>query len=1038
MVLGGLLCVTLQVMAQNRTLTGRVTDASGNPVPGASVQIKGTNVGTVSNNDGTFTISVPQNAKALVVSGVGMSQRELSIGNQNNITVSLTTSEQNLQEVVVSTGYTRERRSQFAGAATVLSGRVVDAVPVGSFDQALQGRAPGVLVNSGSGQPGASANITIRGIQSIQGSGAQPLYVIDGVPMPSFDMQSINPNDFESITVLKDASASALYGARGGTGVIVITTKRGKSGVPAFTYRAQYGLTTPPNFDRLNLMNSSEILQYEERIGALGAVTNTPGWVYSAKNPANATLPATSPAGTPFAPSQARYAAILDSIRGINTNLRDVLFRNGISRSHELNMSGGSDRTKYFLSGSYFDQEGIDRGSSLTRYTTRFNLEQTTNKLTVLFNTLVGYSQTRLSEGEWLGNSARNPFQMIFRAKPYENPFRADGTPNWGPNTTLNLRQVGNLLEGIQNSQWKQNQLKINSGLTLAYQILPSLTLRNTSGVDFANDNLSRYVNANSYIGSLQSFQSGEGRDGNRQTTNLINTTALIYGKKFAEVHDVEVGAYYEVVRNYQRGFSATIYNLDPRLNETGQGAGTLVTNGAATVPQYATSAKSGFGIRSYFATGRYTYNDKYTLNANIRRDGTSRIANTQNREITSWSAGFIWNAIKESFLSEQNILTDLRLRLSYGIVPNIGSIATTTYGLSGLSSIVNYQGPQLPSFGTSNYAGSAVTGLAPTSPGNPNLQIENIQKANIGVDFALWKNRARFTVDVYRNRTVDLFVRQPLPSRSGFESLDINAGQMSNKGVEAAVYVDVVRNRDLQVTVGANHAINKNNIDDLGSVNEYFLGTYIIKKDLPFGTHYTYNYLGADAATGRPIYEKLDGTTTTDIAQAGRFGKFGNYMPVHVGGFNLDIRYKRFSVSSLFSYQFDVVRSNNTRNWITRGTAGYHGSVNASRELLTQQWQKPGDNVLYQSPIFDRDFTSSDLQDARFLRFRNLLVAYQLPAIRIKGVNIIKGARIYAQGQNLAIWSPWKGVDPEDNNNISLNEYPNPTMFVGGIDINF
>lgn len=1029
MVLGGLLCVTLQVMAQNRTLTGRVTDATGNPVPGASVQIKGTNVGTVSNSDGTFTISVPQNARALVISGVGMSQRELTIGNQNNITVSLSPSEQNLQEVVVSTGYTRERRSQFAGAATVLSGRVVDAVPVGSFDQALQGRAPGLLVNSGSGQPGASANITIRGVQSIQGSGAQPLYVIDGVPMPSFDMQSINPNDFESITVLKDASASALYGARGGVGVIVITTKRGKSGIPAFTYRTQYGITTPPNFDRLNLMNSAEILQYEERIGLQGAVTNTPGWVYSPNNPANANL-------TPE--TKARYASILDSIRGINTDLRDVLFRQGISRTHELNMSGGSERTKYFLSGSYFDQEGIDRGSSLTRYTTRFNLEQTANKLTVMFNTLVGYSQTRLSEGEWLGNSPRNPFQLIYRAKPYENPFRADGTPNWGPSTSLNLRQVGNLLEGIQNSAWKQNQLKINSGLTLAYQILPTLTLRNTAGIDFANDNYQRYVNASSYIGSLQSFQSGEGRDANRQTTNLINTTALIFNKKIGAVHEVEAGAYYEVVRNYQRGFAATIYNLDPRLNETGQGAGTLITNGAATVPQYATSAKSGFGIRSYFATGRYSYNDRYTLNANIRRDGTSRIANEQNREITSWSAGFIWNAIKESFLSEQDVLTDLRLRLSYGIVPNIGSIATTTYGLNGLSSVVNYQGPQVPSFGTGAYAGSGITGLTPSTPGNPDYKIEKIQKANIGVDFAVWKNRARFTVDAYRNRTVDLFVRQPLPSRSGFENLDINAGVMSNKGIEAAVYVDVVRNRDLQVTVGANHAINKNRIDDLGSVNEYFLGTYIIREGLPFGTHYDENYLGADPATGRPVYEKLDGTTTTDIAQAGRFGKYGNFLPVHVGGFNLDARYKRFSVSALFSYQFDVVRSNNTRNWITRGTAGYHGAVNASRELLTQQWQKPGDVAYFQAPIYDRDFTSSDLEDARFLRFRNLQVAYQLPGLRIKGVNIVKGARIYAQGQNLAIWSPWRGVDPEDNNNISLNEYPNPTMFVGGIDINF
>jgi hypothetical protein len=260
----------------------------------------------------------------------------------------------------------------------------------------------------------------------------------------------------------------------------------------------------------------------------------------------------------------------------------------------------------------------------------------------------------------------------------------------------------------------------------------------------------------------------------------------------------------------------------------------------------------------------------------------------------------------------------------------------------------------------------------------------------------------------------------------------------MTNKGFEATMNVDVVRSRDFSVTLGVNHAMNKNTIEDLGLVNEYFLGTFVIRKGLPYGTHYTYNYLGADPQTGKPIYETLDGKTTNDIAQAGQFAKFGTYLPKHVGGFNTDLRYKGFSVSALFSYQFDVVRSNNTRNWITRGTPGYHASVNASRELLTNQWQKPGDNVLFQSPLYDRGFTSTDLEDAKFLRFRNLNIAYQIPKINIGGTSVIKGARVYLQGQNLAIWSPWRGIDPEDNNNISLNEYPNPKTFVAGIDINF
>jgi hypothetical protein len=260
----------------------------------------------------------------------------------------------------------------------------------------------------------------------------------------------------------------------------------------------------------------------------------------------------------------------------------------------------------------------------------------------------------------------------------------------------------------------------------------------------------------------------------------------------------------------------------------------------------------------------------------------------------------------------------------------------------------------------------------------------------------------------------------------------------MTNKGFEIKGSVDIVKQRDYNINLGFNHAINKNNIEDLGLVNEYFLGTFVIREGLPYGSHYTYHYLGADPATGQPRYEAADGKEVNSRAQAAQFAKFGTYLPKHVGGFTSEIRYKRFSIDALFSYQFDVVRSNNIRNWITRGTPGYQGSVNGSRELLYNQWQKPGDQKYFPSPLYDKDFTSSDLEDAKFLRFRNLNVAYVIPEIKVGGTRLIKSARFYVQAQNLAIWSPWRGLDPEDGNNISLNEYPNPKMFVTGIDINF
>jgi TonB-linked SusC/RagA family outer membrane protein len=1030
MLMLGVLLLSLQLLAQTRTVTGRVTDANGAPLTGATVQIKNSRTGTVTKEDGTFSINVPANARTLVISAVGQAAQEVTIGNQTTLTVTLQAgSQQNMQEVIV-TGYSRERRSQFAGSASTISPKAVEMVPVGSFDQALQGRAPGVLVNSGSGQPGSSPTITIRGVQSIAAAGAQPLYVLDGIPIPASDFATINPNDFESITVLKDASASALYGARGGTGVIVITTKKGRAGTTNITVRSQVGVTEPPNFSRLNMMNTAEILQYEEYMGLQGATTNTPGWIYSKKNPTYATLPAAT---------QARYDFMLDSIRGINRNYAKDFYRTGLSQTHEVDLSGGTEKTRYYLSVGMFDQQGIAIRTGLKRYTTRFNLDHTVGNFSVQFNTTAGYSKTDFSEGDWLGNSPRNPFQMTFRAKPYENPYNPDGSLNYGASTTLALKQVANLLEGIHNTQYTQKQIKANSGLTVAYRVLPSLTLKNTFGIDVTTDLDQHYINPKSYYGSLQTFQAGEDREAYFVASQIINTSAAIFSKRFG-IHEVEAGAYFETVQGWQKGLGFTLYNLDYRLPNTGQGAGTLPTNGAATYPQNASSANTGFGIRSYFATGRYTYNNKYTINANIRRDGTSRIVNEKNREITTWSAGAIWNAMQENFMKDQHILSDLRVRASYGIVPNIGSIVTSTYGINGgLIGVTNYQGPQVPSFGTTSYAGSSITGIAPTTPGNPDYRIEKIEKANIGVDFAVWHSRARFIIDAYKNKTVDLFVRQPLPGGSGFPNLDINAGVMSNKGIEATVTVDIVKTRDLDVTVGGNHSFNKNVIEDLGAVNEYFLGTFVIRKGLPYGTHYTTHYLGADPATGRPMFLSPDGKTVVyDAAQAGNFADFGSYLPKHVGSFNGSIRYKRFSVEALFTYQFDVVRSNNTRNWITRGTSGYQASVNGSRELLTNQWTKPGDNKFFQAPIYDRGFSSADLENARFLRFRNLMVSYSLPALKIKGTTIFKGGRIYAQGQNLAIWSPWTGMDPEDNNNISLNEYPNPKMYVGGIDINF
>lgn len=1020
-----------QVWAQERTVAGKVTDEKGDAVVGASVTVKGTKAGTATDAEGRFAITVPANGKILVISSVGFATQELSITG-TSMNVSMKADEKSLTEVVV-TGYTREKKSTFAGAASNISGKVIENVPVGSFDQAMQGRAAGVQVQSASGQPGASANVTIRGISSIAGAFAQPLYVIDGVPMPAFDMSSINPNDFESLTVLKDANSAGMYGSRGSQGVIVITTKKGKKGATNFTFRSQFGFTQKANTTNFEMMNTQQIFDYEEKLGLMGEAMTGPGWVYSKKNPAYATLPAAT---------QARYDFLRDSLGQINSNWSDILFRQGFSQNYELNLQGGAENTRFFASMGYFDQEGIDLRSRLRRYSGRFNLGHTVGKLSIDWNTLMGYSIIDYNEGEFLGNSARNPFQMSWRAKPYENPYRPDGTIIFGASTSLNLKQIGNVLEGLYNSKWTENRMKINSGLNLSFKILPNLVAKNITGIDVSFNRGMRGVKANSYVGSLQNLNNGYITNASQTVSQLINTSSLIWNPKFGDKHDVEFGGYFEAIRGWTQGFGTTLYNLSRNIDYTGQQAGAQ----PGTVPQ-SNSASSGFGIRSMFASGKYTYNEKYTINANIRRDGTSRIVNEDYKEINTWSVGLIWNAIREDFMKNQNFFNDLRVRASYGSVPNISSIPGGSYGTGGangfgLFSVPNYQAAQVQGFSTTTgfSPNSPITGLVPGSPANDQLRMEYVEKYNIGVDFAMWQNRARFTIDAYKNLTRDLFVNQPLWATSGFyqSSLQLNAGTMSNKGIEITMSVDVVKTKNSVLTVGLNHAYNVNNIESMGGVDEFVAGTFVLRKGLPYGSHYANEYLGADAATGLPKYRAQDGSVTTDPAKAGNFATFGTFLPKHVGGFTLDYSYKRFSIGALFSYQFDVSRYNNIWNWITRGTPGYHNAVNATVSLPANQWEKPGDNKFYQAPKFDRGFTSADIQDAKFLRFRSLNLGYNIPAVNIAGFKLIKSAKFYTQMQNIWIWSPWKGPDPEDNNNISLNEFPNPRMVVFGLDINF
>ncbi|RZK76530.1 MAG: SusC/RagA family TonB-linked outer membrane protein, partial [Pedobacter sp.] len=884
----------LSAMAQNRVVSGTLKDEKGSPVVNGTIMVKGSNLGTTTNSNGAYSISIPTTARTLIFSGAGMATQEINVGSKTSINVVMQASTLNMEEVVI-TGYTTEKKSKYTGASTVLGAKTVENVPVASFDQMLQGRVPGLLANAGSGQPGASANVIIRGVSSIGGQ-AQPLYIVDGVPLNAADLSMINPNDFETINILKDATAGALYGSRGSAGVIVITTKRGKAGKTSFTFRNQYGFTQRPQPSQFNQLDSKGMLAYEEFVGGFATALTAPGWVYSPKNPANAALQATSPASNPYAASKARYAFLLDSLGNNNVDYYDLLFKTGVSRTTELAMSGGNAATRYSLSFGNFSQEGTDRKSKLDRYSVRGNIDNTSGKFTSQLTTGFSYVKTIYNEGSFYAASGTaNPFAMVWRSKPYENPYRTDGSLIFGTSTATSPKAVGNLIERSNNSSWVERQIKFNGGVNLAYKILPYLTLRNNLGADAGSITATGSINANSYVGSLQSFQAGLLNETYLGRLQMVNTSSIAFSKRLAPKHSLDVAVYWEVIRQWNRGFGISLYNLDPRVTSTSQGQGPLITNGAATVTQNGGSAKSGFGMRSAFADLRYTFNNNITLSGSVRKDGTSRINLPENKEIVSYSVGGTWDLIKESFMTKQKVLSDLRVRANYGRIPNLNSIPGGTYGIGSLFySVPNYLSAQQATYGSVGFAGSSITATAPTRAANPTLELEYIDKLNIGAELGFAKNRIRLAVDVYQNETKELFVSQTLPATSGFTSaLEVNAGTMQNRGIELDLTLELVKNSNVDVVVKANHAWNKNEITDLGTVTEYPSGTGIIKKGLAFGTHYSYSYLGADPATGRPIYKRPDGTPTTNINEAGQFHEFGSWVPVHTGGFSGLIRYK-------------------------------------------------------------------------------------------------------------------------------------------------
>jgi outer membrane receptor protein involved in Fe transport len=416
----------------------------------------------------------------------------------------------------------------------------------------------------------------------------------------------------------------------------------------------------------------------------------------------------------------------------------------------------------------------------------------------------------------------------------------------------------------------------------------------------------------------------------------------------------------------------------------------------------------------------KYSFMGKYTVNASFRRDGSSQLPKT-NRFQNFYAAGVTWNIMKEDFTLDWKKINELRLRLSYGTSANADGFPIGNFGY-------------IPTYGSGSFAGGQT--IVPNNAGNPDLKWETIKTLNLGLDFGVFENRITGSLDVYEKKGTDVIVTQKLPLESGFASQNINAATVRDRGIELLLNGDIIRNKNIGWSVGGNVAYNQNKVISLGLANEFEQGTEIERVGLPVGSHYIVKWAGVDAATGQPLYFQKDGKLTNVYSDADKVAEFGTYHAPWVGGFNTSVRVGGLTLDALFSFQQGFSRFNNQDFFALNHAFALFG-VNQRKEMLTM-WQKPGDVTNIASPLFERQFSSPDIQDASFLRFRTLTLAYNFTGDLLDRTKIFSGARFYVQGQNLYTWTKWTAFDPEDNDNVAQYEYPTPRTFTLGLTLSF
>eukprot|EP01012_Entosiphon_sulcatum_P019068 TRINITY_DN238_c0_g1_i1.p1 TRINITY_DN238_c0_g1~~TRINITY_DN238_c0_g1_i1.p1 ORF type:complete len:1011 (-),score=72.66 TRINITY_DN238_c0_g1_i1:2627-5629(-) len=989
-----MLCASA-AFAQNRTITGTVTSSEDKAaIPGVSVYVTGTKIAVQTAANGSFTISVPANSSTLSFSFIGFAPKTVSISGKSNINVSLDNDEKSLSEVVV-TGYQTIAKKDLVGNVSTVQSKDVSQKPAMTLPQLLQGKATGLQVTGASGRPGATAYIKIRGVGSL-GAGTDPLILLDGVQINSSAYSSLNPNDIEDISILKDAASTSIYGSRAANGVIVIKTKLGKPGSePILQYSFQYGKSETQDLKNVTLMTAAEKLQYEYELGYTNANLIGNG----------------IPDITKVTPA-VRQAAWDDLISKGAGDWSKYLLQKGTVRSHEVSLTGADTKMKYFLSLNSTDNDGTEILSFFNRKGGRLNVEYQAKEWFKM-GTNIGITTSKERQVREPFNT-QNLYASVFLYNPYEPVFNPDGS--------YNITNVGfSSIEGSTNNPVTYDRINSYGTIYAEGKFLKHLTLRTQAAVNYNLMKYQSYLKPGSNLAVLLGYNQ-KNDQGNQDFFYTLTNTAN-WNQTFGGKHNVNILVGQEFSKDNIYSYSLTGRNFPTASVETLENAAT---------PTLASTSISEYALESYFAAANYNYDGKYYLSGSLRRDGSSRFG-ANNKYANFWSLGARWSILKEKFINVK-WLNDLAIR---------GSVGTT-----GNNNIGNYT--NLGTYAL-NVKYNDLPAAAPAVLPNPDLTWETSTQYDASLVFSLFDSRLSGEFGYYSRDTKNLLYPVNVSATTGFTSYQGNIGSMNNKGIEASLTGIVYRNEDWNVSLMANISTVKNTItslyaDDQPATASGGIGRFKIGEAA--NTYFLVKWAGINPANGKNQFYNKDGSVTETYSSSQAQVLSGKSpIPTHYGTIGADVRYKDFDLSARLYY----TGGNYIMNYMDQVNASDGENVNNNQYTSAfNYWKKPGDIVRYANPLDPTQKTTYDtdkyLEKGNYVSLRDVTVGYTLP---IKYAKYIKsrGVRVFFQGTNLALWTKFRGIPEVGEANrettvfagtYNLYGYPPIKSYNFGIDVRF